>query len=50
MLNKIHKLDENPELYKDIMKQCQDCIKPEYLDVSDLNNTLFDHFNKDVII
>lgn len=72
LLNKIHELDANPELYKDIMKQCQDCIKPEYLDGSDLNNrllgtiakdlgfeykpkkgienTLFDHFNKDVII
>lgn len=72
LLNKIHELDTNPELYKDIMKQCQDCIKPEYLDGSDLNNrllctiakdlgfdyepkkgienTLFDHFNKDVII
>ena len=72
LLNKIHELDTNPKLYKDIMKQCQDCIKPEYLDGSDLNNrllgtiakdlgfeyepkkgienTLFDHFNKDVII
>lgn len=72
LLNKVHELDSNPELYKDIMKQCQDCIKPEYLDGSDLNNrlfgtiakdlgfeyepkqgienTLFDHFNKDVII
>lgn len=72
LLNKIHELDSNPDLYKDIMKQCQDCIKPEYLDGSDLNNrlfgtiakdlgfeyepkqgienTLFDHFNKNVII
>ena len=72
MLNKIHELDANSDLYRDIMKQCQDCIKPEYLDGSDLNNrlfgtiandlgfeyepkkgienTLFDNFNKDVII
>lgn len=48
LLNKIHELDANPELYKDIMKQCQDCIKPEYLDGSDLNNRLLGTIAKDL--
>lgn len=46
--NKIHELDANPELYKEIMKQCQDCIKDEYLDGRDLNNFLFGSIAKDM--
>ena len=39
--NKIAELDANPEMYKKLLNDCMDMIKPEYLDGSDLNNFIF---------
>ena len=48
LLNKINELEANPEKYKQLMKECFDCIKPEYLDGSCLVNTIFGCVAKDL--
>lgn len=41
LVRKCRELDANPEMYKKLMNDCMGMIKPEYLDGSMLNNTIF---------
>lgn len=47
-LNKIEELDKNPQMYKDLMKQLQGLLKPEYFDGSFLINGIFGNIAKDL--
>lgn len=40
LLNKMRELDNNPELYRKVLNECMDCIKPEYLDGSYVVNNV----------
>ena len=40
MLNKMRELDSNPELYTKVFNECLNCIKPEYLDGSEVVNNI----------
>lgn len=45
---KMMELDANPELYKKVLNECLDKIKPEFLDGSFINNFFFTHIAKDM--
>ena len=54
LANKMAELDANPDMYRKLIQECFDCIKPEYLDGSYLvnnimtkigNNLGFDYIN-----
>jgi len=47
-LNKINELEANPQKYKDLMKELQDMLKPEYFDGSFLINGIFGNIAKDL--
>lgn len=47
-LNKINELEKNPQKYKDLMKQLQDMLKPEYFDGSFIVNGIFGNIAKDL--
>ena len=47
-LNKINELERNPQKYKDLMKQLQDMLKPEYFDGSFIVNGIFGNIAKDL--
>ena len=48
MLNKMRELDANPELYKKVFDECMACIKPEYLDGSEVVNNIMGGVYKDM--
>ena len=47
-LNKCRELDSDPEKYKALLNECLDCIKPEYLDGSLMNNFIFSRIADDL--
>ena len=47
-LNKCRELDADTEKYKSLLNECLDCIKPEYLDGSLMNNFIFSRIADDL--
>lgn len=47
-LNKIEELEANPQKYKDLMEECFNLIKPEYLDGSLIINGIFGKIAEDL--
>lgn len=48
MVNKMRELDANPDLYKKLFDECQACIKPEYLDGSEVVNNIMGRIYKEM--
>lgn len=48
LLNKVNELEANPEKYKELMNQCFDLIKPEYLNGYMIINGIFGNIAKDL--
>ena len=48
LLNKVNELEANPQMYKDLMQQCFDLIKPEYLNGWLIVNGIFGNVAKDL--
>ena len=48
LLNKVNELESNPQMYKDLMQQCFDLIKPEYLNGWLIVNGIFGNIAKDL--
>ena len=48
LLNKVNELEANPQKYKDLMQQCFDLIKPEYLNGYMIVNGIFGNIAKDL--
>lgn len=48
LLNKVNELEANPQMYKDLMQQCFDLIKPEYLNGWMIVNGIFGNIAKDL--
>ena len=48
LLDKVNELEANPQKYKDLMQQCFDLIKPEYLNGYMIVNGIFGNIAKDL--
>lgn len=48
MIYKMNELDNNPELYKKVFDECMNCIKPEYLDGSEVVNNIMGGVYRDM--
>ena len=48
LLNKVNELESNPQMYKELLQQCFDMIKPEYLNGWLLVNGIFGNIAKDL--
>lgn len=46
--NKMAELDANPDMYRKLINECFDCIKPEYLDGSYLVNNIMSKIGKNL--
>jgi len=46
--DKLNELENDNDKYVSLLNDCLDCIKPEYLDGSFLNNKIFDAIGKDL--
>lgn len=47
-LNKINELENNPELYKKVLNDCFNMIKPEHLNGTEVNNFIFTNIANDL--